>query len=271
MGKSKKRKSKKIQSNNISVKNSTNQTTQDNTITLAWMYPDILNLHGERGNAQCFKYVAQKLGIDLTIERIDDIEAKIDFDSYDILLFNCGELKVVPTILKFLKPQLNNLKKYIKMGKYLITTGTTSAFLGNNITLQNGDTFKGLNIINCNFKERDMVIGDDIYFTLDNGQEIVGSQIQMVDVNINNEKPLGTIKYGYGNISNNFEGVRKNNLIFTNCLGPIFVKNPWFAEDIIRDICKKKKIKISKDIKTNFEIEKKSLEAVKEFIENKCI
>ena len=270
MSKSKKRKSKKIQSNNPSNKNNTNQSVQNNTISLAWMYPDILNLHGERGNAQCFKYVAEKLNIELNIERIDDIEAKIDFDKYDILLFNCGELKVVPTILEFLKPQLNSLKKYIKMGKYLISTGTTSAFLGNKITLQSGDTFNGLNIINCDFKERDMVIGDDIYFTLANGQEIVGSQIQMVDVNINNEKPLGSISYGYGNIANNYEGVRKNNLIFTNCLGPVFVKNPWFAEDIIRDICKKKNIQISKNIKPNFEIEKNSLEATKTFINNKC-
>ena len=26
------------------------------------------------------------------------------------------------------------------------------------------------------------------------------------------------------------------NLIFTNCLGPVFVKNPWWTEDILRDI-----------------------------------
>ena len=78
-------------------------------INLAWMYPDILNLHGERGNAQAFKHVADLLRIELNIDRIDDIEAKIDFEKYDILLFNCGELKVVPTMVKYLKPQLKKL------------------------------------------------------------------------------------------------------------------------------------------------------------------
>ena len=32
------------------------------------------------------------------------------------------------------------------------------------------------------------------------------------------------------------EGARCGNLIFTNCLGPVFVKNPWWTEDILRDI-----------------------------------
>ena len=241
----------------------------NNEINLAWMYPDILNLHGERGNAQCFKYVSDLLGVKINIDRIDNIEETLDFDKYDILLFNTGELKVVPTMLEFLMPQLESIKKYINEGKYLITTGTTSSFLGKQITLLDGKTFEGLKIFNVDFTEREMVIGDDIYYTLDDETEIVGSQIQMVDVTINDEKPLGNIKYGYGNIGNNFEGVKKENVIFTNCLGPVFVKNPWFAEKIIRDICNKKEIEISEDVKPNYEIELKSLEATKEFIQKK--
>ena len=240
-------------------------------INLAWMYPDILNLHGERGNAQAFKHVADLLRIELNIDRIDDIEAKIDFEKYDILLFNCGELKVVPTMVKYLKPQLKKLKKYIKENKTIITTGTTSAFLGKKATRIDGKEIEGLGILDLEFKERELVIGDDIYFELDDGTEITGSQIQMVDVNINNEKPLGTVKYGYGNNGNEEEGCIKNNVIFTNCLGPVFVKNPWFAEKIIRQICELKGIEIQNNGELDYEIEKESLKATKEFIENNII
>ena len=241
----------------------------NNEINLAWMYPDILNLHGERGNAKCFKYVADLLGISLNIDRIDNIEEQIDFEKYDILLFNCGEMKVVKTMLEFLTPQIDNLKKYISKGNYILLSGTTSSLFGNKITLLDGTNFEGLKILNVDFKERNMVIGDDLYFTLDDGTEILGSQIQMVDVIINSETPLGTIKYGYGNIGNSFEGVRKENIIFTNCLGPVFVKNPWFAEKILRDICSKKEIEIPDEIKPNYEIETKSLESCREFINKK--
>ena len=41
----------------------------NNEINLAWMYPDILNLHGERGNAQSFKIIADKLNIKLNIQK----------------------------------------------------------------------------------------------------------------------------------------------------------------------------------------------------------
>lgn len=238
-------------------------------INLAWMYPDILNLHGERGNAKCFKYVANLLGITLNIDRIDNIEEQIDFEKYDILLFNCGEMKVVKTMLEFLNPQIDKLKNYIANEKYILLSGTTSSLFGNKITLLDGTNFEGLKILNADFKERNMVIGDDLYFTLDDGTEILGSQIQMVDVMVNDETPLGTIKYGYGNIGNSFEGIRKENIIYTNCLGPAFVKNPWFAEKILRDICSKKEIEIKDEIKPNYEIETKSLESCKEFINKK--
>ena len=243
----------------------------NNGINLAWMYPDILNLHGERGNAQCFKMVAEQLGIELNIDRIDDVDAKIDFSKYDILLFNAGELKVIPTILNSLNSQIDSLNKYIEDKKTIIVTGTTGALLSNTVTRYNDEKFSGLGIFNMDVTERNTVIGDDIYFLLDDGLEIYGSQIQMIDITLkDDDKPLGDVKYGYGNNGkSNQEGAIKDNIIFTNCLGPVFVKNPWFAEKILRDICSKKDIKINENVKTNFELEKKSLESCKEFMNKK--
>lgn len=238
-------------------------------INVAWMYPDILNLHGERGNAQALKHVADLLNVKMEIDRIDDIEAKIDFNKYDILLFNCGELKVVPTMIKYLKPQLKEFKKYVSQDKIVFSSGTTSAFLGNEIIFQNGNAESGLGILNAEFKERDTVIGDDIYFELDDGMEITGSQIQMVDIDLDGkEKPFGTIKYGYGNNGGKYEGGYKHNVFFTNCLAPILVKNPWLAEKLIRIVCKQKQIKVTED-SPSYELEKNSLQVTKQFINNK--
>ncbi|HBC85197.1 MAG TPA: hypothetical protein DCZ30_07410 [Clostridiales bacterium] len=241
----------------------------NNEINLAWMYPDILNLHGERGNSQSFKKVADKLNIKLNIQRIDDLEQKIDFSNYDILLFNSGELKVIPSILQSLNGMLDELNEYIKNKKTIIVTGTTGALLANTITRYDNSSYSGLKLLNMDIKERTMVIGDDLYYTLEDGTQIIGSQIQMVDITLNDEKPLGTIKYGYGNNGQTTEGATKDNIIFTNCLGPVFVKNPWFVEKILKAVCKQKGIEISEDIHPNYEIETKSLESTKEFINKK--
>ena len=77
-----------------------------NIVNVAWMYPDILNLHGERGNAKAFELVSKKIGVKLNIDRIDDIDSDINYENYDILLFNAGELKHIEKV----KEKLENDK-----------------------------------------------------------------------------------------------------------------------------------------------------------------
>lgn len=239
----------------------------NNTIKVAWMYPDVLNLHGERANAKAFELIAKKLKIKLEIDRIDNIDQIVDFDEYDILLFNAGELKNIEIIKESLLRQKNDLDKYIKDNKIIFVTGTTGALFADQVNRTNGNTFEGLNILNMDVNERKMVIGDDIYFKANN-MEILGSQIQMIDIDLKNVKPYGKIRYGYGNKGSEDEGARFKNVIFTNTLGPVLVKNPWLTEYLIFEACKNKSMKIKKE-KIKFDLELKSKESMKEFLKKK--
>ena len=236
-------------------------------INVLWMYPDILNLHGERGNAKAFELIGKKLGLKVKIDRIDNLKEKIDFDKYDILLFNAGELKVIKEISNVLKKQEKELKKYIKDKKVIFVTGTTGALFSNKVSRLDGTTFNGLNIFDIDVKERSLVIGDDLYYKFNN-KKIMSSQIQMIDINIKNEKPFGKIIYGYGNNGKRDEGVRKNNVIFTNSLGPVLVKNPWLLEYLFDLVIKRKKLKIKKK-KVEYDLEEKSLKSCEEFVNKK--
>lgn len=238
-----------------------------NVINVGWMYPDILNLHGERANAKALELIAKKMGIKINIDRIDDIEKEIDFNKYDILLFNSGQLKEIEIISNSLRKQKKSLDDYIKENKIILLTGTTGALFSNNVYRIGGYSFQGLNILDMDVNERDSVIGDDLYFLADK-MKIIGSQIQMIDINLRKVKPFGKIKYGYGNNGTMIEGARYKNVIFTNCLGPVLVKNPWFTEYLIKLCIKNKGIKI-KYKETNYDLEKRSLESTKEFINKK--
>lgn len=237
-----------------------------NIIHVAWMYPDLLNLHGERGNAKALEIVSKKMGVKLKIDRIDDLEATVDFDKYDILLFNAGELKTIETISETLKRQKKQLLKYIKDNKVILVTGTTGALFADKIHRKHS-SFEGLNILNMDIQEKDMVIGDDLYYRIGN-MEIMASQIQMVNIQLKKAKPLGNIFYGYGNCGMDSEGARYKNVVFTNALGPALVKNPWFTEYLIKLSCKNKGIKIGRK-RVNYDLEYKSLESAKEFIDKK--
>lgn len=78
----------------------------------------------------------------------------------------------------------------------------------------------------------------------------------------------GYTRYGYGNCGKRDEGARKDNVIATNCLGPLFVKNPWWAEEIIKDIIVCNKLGTGKE-KQEYTLENQSFEATKRFIDEK--
>ena len=135
-----------------------------NIVNVAWMYPDILNLHGERGNAKAFELVSKKMGVKLNIDRIDDIDSNINYENYDILLFNAGELKHIEKVKERLENDIDKIKEYIKNNKIIFVTGTTGALFAHNIDRLDGSSFNGLNLLDMDVKERSMVLGDDLYY-----------------------------------------------------------------------------------------------------------
>jgi len=82
--------------------------------------------------------------------------------------------------------------------------------------------------------ERRQVYGDDIWFRTAEGVELTGQQIQVMDTTLaEGQLPLGETVYGHGNCGKGDEGARKEGLFFTNCLGPVLVRNPEFAAQLI--------------------------------------
>ena len=208
-------------------------------LTIGWMYPDLLNLHGERGSVQALEQVGKNLGLDIEIRRIEDFEDPIPFSELDLLIFLPGEIATFRHLIPALQRQKEKLDIYLNQGGYVLALGTTGLLFGNSFTREDGSTVIGLGYLDMTATERKYVWGDDLHFRLGhNKQEIVGSQIQMADVTAKN--PLGYTIYGRGNNGTGTEGARWKNLLYTNCLGPLFVKNPWFAEDILKEICLQK-------------------------------
>ncbi len=207
----------------------------DKTVRIGWMYPDCLNLHGERGSVQAFERIGTQMGLDVRVRRIEDFDDPIPFDELDLLFFAPGELSCLEFIRPALEQQRAALARYLDGGGWLIAVGTTGLLFGGSTAREDGSVFEGLGLLEMTAKEREYVWGDDLHFRLaDSKMEIFGSQIQMADVTA--AVPLGDVLYGRGNDADGTEGARSGNLIFTNCLGPVFVKNPWWTEDILRQI-----------------------------------
>ena len=235
-------------------------------VTVGWMYPDLLNLHGERGSIQALIQIGKNLGIDVEIRRIEDFDDSIPFDELDLMIFLPGEISIFPQIMTGLRRQQDQLRQYLNQGKYLLALGTTGLMFGKSIHREDGTDLECLGYLELTATERKYVWGDDLFFrTLDSKQELIGSQIQMADVEA--AHPFGQVIYGMGNHNTGAEGAREGNLIYTNCLGPLFVKNPWFAESILKDICLNKVL--GQRIVPGNPIADSSFEATRKFIAGK--
>lgn len=202
-------------------------------ITVGWMYPNLLNLHGERGSVQALAEIGNEMGIEMEILRIEDFDDPIPYEKLDLMMFLPGEIvsfyKLIPVL------QTEDFRNYLEQGGYVLALGTTGLMFGKSIRREDGSTLQGLGYLNMTAKERKYVWGDDLHVRINaTKQELAGSQIQMADADVKN--PFATTIYGRGNNNTGTEGARWKNLIYTNCLGPLFVKNPWFAESILKDI-----------------------------------
>ena len=242
-------------------------------IKILWLYPDILNLHGDRGNLMALQRVAGLLDLPLEIIRVEAPDQFVPLRDADMLFLASGEVKNMAQIVSGLGQQINELSDFFDRGGYCFAIGSAGAVLARETKRLNGTSFSGLAILPMCCRERESVWGDDLWFSL-NGRremEIIGNQIQVLDIKLDNDaQALGQVIYGHGNNGGKDEGCCIGNAIFTNALGPLFVKNPRYAALILSDIARKKQLVCPQELSSSdTEFEDRSFTLIKQFIEKK--
>ncbi len=242
-----------------------------NSLKIAWLFPDTLYLHGERGNVLALERFGKMAKMDPEIAHIDFKTEDFNPMDYDIIFCPPGEISSFKPIIEYLSPYKGQFETFVEEGRVLIATGTSMALWGKEIRRTDGSIIEGLGI--CEYKaiEKDSVYGDDNLFVCKyNGEELdmLCSQIQMVDIELEEQSPFGHLIYGYGNTGQDTnEGYIKANSIFTNCLGPMLVTNPWLTMEVIKVCGERKGIDVEYDYDCS--LEKKSFQTKKNLTMNK--
>ncbi|MBR0127219.1 MAG: hypothetical protein IJL99_03045 [Firmicutes bacterium] len=238
---------------------------------ILWLYPDVLNIHGGRGDIMGLMHICNMLDIPVEIRRWDSMKEDIPYDWADMIYLNSGELKCAGDVAKAMGRQRAQLDAYVARGGYIIATASSGAILAKYTEKLDGSVVKGLGLLDMEWKERASVWGDDIWFKTEDGQEVIGNQIQVADVLLHaGQKPLGTIIYGRGNHGSFDEGARRGNVIFTSCLGPFVTKNPKYVAGLLADAAERSGIKVTKTLADDdIEIETESAKYIKNFMLDK--
>ena len=82
-------------------------------IKIGHLYPDLLNLYGDRGNIQCMKKRCEWRGIDAEVQEFQ-ITDSIDFGDLDIVLLGGGSDREQMLVCEKLKTIQKDFKAYVE-------------------------------------------------------------------------------------------------------------------------------------------------------------
>lgn len=211
-------------------------------IVLGHLYPDLLNLYGDRGNITSIKNRCLWRNIDIEIKPFK-LNDGIDFNDLDIVFIGGGSDREQLLVGKHLLEIKSNFQEYIESNGVTLTICGSYQLLGHYYKLQN-EPINALGILDIYTEtEEDHLIGNIAIQCdfLGENSTLVGFENHSGRTYINNHTPLGATIVGFGNNGkDSSEGVIYKNTIGTYLHGPLLPKNPNLTDYLIFKALEKK-------------------------------
>ena len=193
-------------------------------ITIGHLYPDLLNLYGDRGNIQCMRKRCQWRGIDAeTIEY--QLEDRIDFSALDIVLLGGGSDREQMLVCDRLRSIQKDFRDYVEDNGVVIAVCGGYQLLGHYYNTDDG-RIEGLSLVDLYTEQGSPRLIDNIVLENDKfSLPIVGFENHGGRTYIGDNEPFGKVLYGSGNNGEDkAEGVLYKNVVGTYLPAPFFPK-----------------------------------------------
>ena len=209
-------------------------------IRIGHLYPDLLNLYGDRGNIQCLKKRMQWRGIDAEVQEFQ-ITDTISFLDLDIVLLGGGSDREQMLVCEKLKTIRQDFKEYVEDNGVVIAVCGGYQLLGNYYRTQN-TMIEGLGILDIYTEWKpERLAGDVILDSAAFGSPVVGFENHSGRTYIGNHTPFGRVRQGHGNTDRGeWEGVLYKNVVATYLHGPLLPKNPEVSDYLLERALKRK-------------------------------
>ena len=202
-------------------------------LTIGHLYPDLLNLYGDRGNIQCLMKRCEWRGIEARTIAYE-LDDRIDFSDLDIVLLGGGSDREQMLVCEKLQEIQPEFKKYVENDGVVIAICGGYQLLGKYYKTDAG-TMQGLDLVDLYTVQGEGRLIDNIVLKTDLfDMPIVGFENHGGRTEIGSNRPLGKVLYGSGNDGKSgYEGVIYRNVIGTYLHGPLLPKNPCLADELI--------------------------------------
>lgn len=210
-------------------------------LTIGHLYPDLLNLYGDRGNIQCMMKRLQWRGIEAeTIEF--EIQDEVDFSELDIVLLGGGSDREQMLVCERLKEIRDDFKAYVEDGGVVLAVCGGYQLLGTHYSTDQG-VIEGLSIVDIYTEQgKDYRLIDNIVLESElSDMPVVGFENHGGRTYIKDQKPFGKVIYGSGNDGQSgYEGIIYKNVIGTYLHGPLLPKNPQICDYLLTKALERK-------------------------------
>ncbi len=211
-------------------------------IKIAWLYYDLLELYGDRGNIKVLETLLTRNGFEVEVDRIT-INNDTDISNHDIIFLGGGTDSAQEMLYEDLIGRKNQIKKAMENNCFILTICGGYQMFGKYYIDAHGNKLKGLEIFDFYTEGgTNRCIGNVVCEA-----EIAGQNVKLVGFENhggqtkNVEYPFATVIEGNGNeFSSKYEGCMVDNFIGTYLHGPLLPKNPEIAKHIIEYVLENK-------------------------------
>lgn len=205
-------------------------------IRIAHLYPDLLNLYGDRGNIMCMKKRLEWRGIgaEVTEYRIDDT---VDFAKEDIVLLGGGSDREQMLVCRKLQTIQKSFRDYVEDGGTVIAVCGAYQLLGHSYVTDDGK-MEGLHLVDLHTEQGSpRLISNIVIENKDFPYPIVGFENHGGRTHLGDGvEPLGRVLFGYGNNgADHQEGVLYKHVVGTYLHGPLLPKNPHVCDYLLKN------------------------------------
>jgi lipid II isoglutaminyl synthase (glutamine-hydrolysing) len=216
------------------------------TFTVGWLYPDLMNIYGDRGNILTLLKRAEWRGYDARLFELGRGTTK-RMDEVDVFFFGGGQDReqalVYEDLLEHKQPPL---ERAVASGAVVLAVCGGYQLLGHYYQTAEGERFPGIGLIDVRTeagKRRfigDVVVDSDMIdlvpstlvgFENHSGRTFLGPKAT----------PMGRLRLGYGNNgSDGTEGCLQGGVVGTYLHGSLLPKNPHLADHLMRSALRRR-------------------------------
>lgn len=222
------------------------------------LYPDLMNLYGDRGNLICLQKRLQWHGQQCEIHTVH-LGQPVNFEGIDMVFMGGGSDREQGLVYQDLVKRADAFGDAIEQGLPVLFICGAYQLLGEAYITPDGQEIPGLGIYDFITRvEQPRLIGNILLrVELNGGRTNVvgfenhGGRTYLQDSGL---QPFGRVVKGHGNNGQDGgEGLRYHNLIGTYLHGPLLPKNPAVADFFIQAMSKRRGLTMSDSLNDSIE------------------